>query len=87
MTQLEEIGKPETIYKMTKLMRLGASGSFATGQDYKLKLLMNPDIKPSEPLPQETIDRADAWAQETYIAYFSGVHGLTELPTICDLSS
>ena len=87
ITQLGEIGKPETIYKMTKLMRLGASGSFATGQDYKLKLLMNPDIKPSEPLPQETIDRADAWAQETYIAYFSGVHGLTELPTVCDLSS
>lgn len=87
ITQLEGIGKPETIYRMTKLMRLGASGSFATGQDYKLKLLMNPDIKPSEPLSRETIKRADAWAQETYIAYFSGVPGLTELPTVCDLSS
>jgi hypothetical protein len=68
------------------LLRLGASGTFATGLDYKLKLLAHPDLKPEAALPQKAIKEGDAWAEETYNTYFSGVPGITELPTICDRS-
>jgi hypothetical protein len=86
VTRIDQGGRPETIYRMTKLLRLGASGTFATGLDYKLKLLAHPDLKPEAALPQKAIQEGDAWAEETYNTYFSGVPGITELPTICDRS-
>jgi hypothetical protein len=84
ITQVQGIGQQATRYRMTKLLRLGASGSYATGLDYKLKLLANPDIQPSESLPGKVIKEADDWAQETYNAYFAGVPGTTGVVTICD---
>jgi hypothetical protein len=84
VTQLPQAGQPETLYRMTKLLRLGASGAFATGLDYKLKRFAHPNLKPEAALPAKVIEEGDAWAQETYNAYYSGVPGLTELPTICD---
>jgi len=86
VTRLDQAGRPETVYRMTKLLRLGASGAFATGLDYKLNLLAHPDLKPEAALPQKTIQEGDAWAEETYNTYYSGVPGITELPTICDRS-
>src|SRR6185295_17864489 len=35
--QIPDIDKPETIYKMTKLLRLGASGSYAKSLDMDLR--------------------------------------------------
>jgi hypothetical protein len=84
VTRLDQAGRPETVYRMTKLLRLGASGAFATGLDYKLKLLAHPDLKPEAALPQKAIQEGDAWAEETYNTYYSGVPGITELPTVCD---
>jgi hypothetical protein len=86
VTQLDRAGNPETVYRTTKLLRHGATGAFATGLDYKLKRLKQPNLKPEAALPAKVIQEGDAWAQETYNTYFSGVPGLTELPTICDRS-
>jgi hypothetical protein len=84
ISQLPGVGQQETRYKMTKLLRLGATGSYATGLDHKLRLLANPDIQPSAPLPKKTIQQADEWAQETYNAYFAGIPGTTGVVTACD---
>jgi hypothetical protein len=86
ITRLDQAGRPETVYRMTRLLRHGASGAFATGLDYKLKLLAHPDLKPEAALPPKVIQEGDVWAEETYDTYYSGVPGITELPTICDRS-
>lgn len=86
VTRLEKIGQPETIYRMVKLMRFGASGRYAFGLDNQLELLEHPDLNPAAALPPDTIKQANAWAQETYNAYYSGVPGLTEPPVVCDRS-
>lgn len=84
VTQLDKIGRPETVYRMTKLLRLGASGSYAKGLDGKLESLIRPDLRPKAGLPQDTVKEADAWAYETYVSFFSGVPGLTEAPVVCN---
>jgi hypothetical protein len=83
VTQIPEIGKPETIYKMTKLLRLGASGRYATRLDRQLNGMIHPDLNPEAALPQDVIRRGDAWAQQTFNESFSGVVGLTEPPKVC----
>jgi hypothetical protein len=86
VTRLNQGGRPEIVYRMTKLLRHGASGEFATFLDYELKMLAHPDLKPDAALPAKAMQEGDAWAQETYNTYYSGVPGLTEAPTICDRS-
>jgi hypothetical protein len=86
VTRLGQAGQPETVYRMTKLLKHGASGAFATGLSYKLNLLAHPDLKPEAALPPKAIKEGDAWAEETYNTYYSGVPGITQLPTICDRS-
>jgi hypothetical protein len=83
ITQLDGIGTPETIYKMTRLLRLGASGTYARGLDSDLDGMIHPDLVPEAALPSEVVKRGDAWAQETFNEIFSGVTGLTERPTNC----
>jgi hypothetical protein len=73
--RLDKIGQPQTIYKMTKLLRLGASGSYANFLD---------SILAEQGLTQDEASKGDAWAQETYTQYYSGVPGLTEAPVVCD---
>lgn len=80
---LEGVGDRDTRYKMTKLLRLGASGSYARGLDGDLRGMMHPDLIPSAALPPEVVKEGDAWAQQTYTDYFSGVPGLTEAPVVC----
>ena len=80
---LEGIGERDTQYKMTKLLRLGSSGSYAKFMQSRLEGMLHPDLIPSAALPPEVAKEGDAWAQQTYINYFSGVPGLTEAPLVC----
>jgi hypothetical protein len=80
---IPDIGKPETIYKMRKLLRLGASGSYATSLQRDLDGMIHPDLVPEAALPADVVRRGDAWAQQTFNESFSGVPGLTERPTVC----
>ena len=80
---LEGIGERDTRYKMTKLLRLGASGSYAKFMQHRLDGMLHPDLNPSAALPPEVAKEGDAWAQQTYTDYFSGVPGLTEAPVVC----
>ena len=81
--QIPDIGKRETIYKMRKLLRLGASGVYARILDGQLQGMVHPDLVPDAALPAEVVRAGDAWAQQTFNEYFSGVAGLTERPTVC----
>jgi len=81
--QIPEIGKPETIYKMTKLLRLGASGSYAKSLDRDLDGMIHPDLVPEAALPADGVKRGNAWAQKTFNESFAGITGLTEAPTVC----
>jgi hypothetical protein len=81
---LDGIGQPETRYKMTKLLRLGATGPYAKGLDAELHDMTHPDLIPEAALPQDKVREGDAWAEQTYTDFFSGVPpGLTEAPIIC----
>jgi hypothetical protein len=83
VTQIPNIGKKETIYKMTKLLRLGATGAYAKNLDADLDGMIHPDLVPEAALPADVVKQGDAWAQETFNQTFSGVAGLTERPTVC----
>jgi hypothetical protein len=80
---LAGIGDRETRYKMTKLLRLGASGSYGKFLASQLEGMMHPDLNPSAALSPEVAREGDAWAQQTYTDYFAGVPGLIEAPVIC----
>ena len=84
---LEGIGERDTHYKMTKLLRLGSSGSYAKFMQHRLDGMLHPDLIPSAALPSEVAKEGDAWAQQTYTDYFSGVPGLTEAPVVCSPES
>jgi hypothetical protein len=83
VTQIENIGKPETIYKMRKLLRLGASGAYAKHLDSDLNGMIHPDMVPEAALPADVVRRGDAWAQQTFNEFFAGSAGLTQAPTVC----
>lgn len=83
VTQIPDIGKPETIYRMTKLLRLGASGFYAKTLDMQVNGMIHPDLVPEAALPPDVIKNGDEWAQQTFNEHFSGVVGLTEAPTVC----
>jgi hypothetical protein len=83
VTQIPDIGKPETIYKMTKLLRLGASGRYASSLDRQLSGMIHPDLVLEAALPADVVKSGDAWAQQIFNEYFSRVPGLTERPTVC----
>lgn len=70
-------------YNMTKLLRLGASGSYARFQDSRLEGMIHPHLIPSAALPSEVVKEGDAWAQQTYTDYFAGVPGFTQEPVVC----
>jgi len=85
VTSLDGIGQPQTRYKMTKLLRLGAaSGPYAKGLDYDLDGMIHPTLNPQNTLPQDVIGEGDAWAEQTYTNYFSRFPpGLSEAPEVC----
>jgi len=83
MTTLEGMGQPETIYKMHKLLRLGASGAYARYLDGVMDGMVHPDLNPVLALPPNEVAAGSAWAQETYTQYFSGTPELTDTPRVC----
>jgi hypothetical protein len=76
-TLLDHVGEPETIYKMDKLLSLGASGEYAA----ELSALMD---GLAQRLAPGKMAEDDAWAQQTYNEYFAGSPGLTQVPEICE---
>ncbi len=58
VTRLNQGGRPEIVYRMTRLLRHGASGDFAKCLDYELNSLAHPDLKPEAALPPKVIRRA-----------------------------
>jgi len=83
VTLLDDIGQPETIYKMNKLLRLGATGDYAASLDSTMSDYTHPTGPGGSPLPQQKVAELDNWAQETYTQYFAGQKPLTEAPAIC----
>jgi hypothetical protein len=80
---IEGVGGRETQYKMTKLLRLGASGSYAIFLESRLEGMKHPDLNPAAALTADVMKEGDAWAEQTYLNYFAGVPGLTDVPVVC----
>jgi hypothetical protein len=70
-------GEPFIVYKMNRLLRLGAEDSYADELD------LVAGISRDELSQQEILD-ADTWAAETFSRYFSTSPKLIEPPTICE---
>lgn len=84
---IPNIGTPDTIYKMTRLLRLGASGEYAEQLDAKLDTIARPDGKENPELPQVKVTDADAWAQKTFSQYFASSPRLSEPPSTCGIDT
>lgn len=80
---IPNIGTPDTVYKMTRLLRLGANGEYAEQLDSMLDTLVRPDGHENPELPQARVADLDAWAQKTFSQYFAGAPGLTKPPFPC----
>ena len=70
-------GQPFTVYKMNRLLRLGADDTYGDALD----LLAN---IPRQDLSPQEISDADAWANAEFSKYFSSSPKLSEPPTICE---
>jgi hypothetical protein len=77
------VGERYDRYKITKLLRLGASGSYAEGLDDVLSGIVHADLNPAAAMTAQAVKEGDAWAKQTYASYFSSVPGLTERPVVC----
>ena len=81
---LDDIGQPQTIYKMNKLLRLGATGTYASSLDSIISDYIQPTgVAQDDTIPEQKVAEANKWAQETYNQYFTGNVPLTEPPAIC----
>src|SRR5262249_48998203 len=83
VTLLAGIGERETQYKMTRLLRLGASGSYARFLEMDLEGMKTAPLNPQLALPREVAAAGDAWAQQMYTDYFSSSPALTRDPVVC----
>jgi len=84
---IPNIGTPDTIYKMTRLLRLGARGEYAEQLDARLDTMARPDGHENPDLPQAEIAELDDWAQETFSQYFAGAPGLSKPPYPCGIDT
>lgn len=80
---IDNIGKAETVYKMKRLLQLGANADYAKTLSYSLDGLAHPDRVPSAALPKDKIAEADAWAQQMYSQHFGMSPKLTREPVPC----
>jgi len=80
----DKIGERETVYKMMKLLRLGATDEYARLLDMSLRDMHHPDLEPTAMLPQEKTAEGDAWAQQAYAQFFAGTASLTKAPVVCE---
>lgn len=78
------VGQPEMIYKMDKLLRLGATGGYASFLDDELGTSANPGGSDRGiELTQNELANSDEWAEETYTQYFASAEPLTDPPEVC----
>ncbi len=70
-------GEPYTMYKMNRLLRLGADGAYADKLDRLLGISL-------DELSQRQVTEAEEWAADTFSKYFSDSPKLTEEPTFCE---
>jgi hypothetical protein len=80
---IDQIGEPETVYKMDKLLQLGAAADYAKTLGYSLDGLAHPDLRPDAALPESKIAEADVWAQQMYLDHFAASPKLTKAPVPC----
>jgi hypothetical protein len=81
---LPGIGLPRTVYKMDRLLRLGASGGYANFLDDAMDAILHPDLNPASALSPADAAAADAWARHTYNEHYSAAAPLTKAPMICE---
>jgi hypothetical protein len=81
---LPGIGLPQTVYKMDRLLRLGASGDYANFLDATMDSILHPDLIPASALSPADAAAADAWARQTYNEHYSAAPPLTKAPVICE---
>jgi hypothetical protein len=74
LSSVYDIGTPETIYKMNRLLQLGGSEGVATGAANSL-------AKVELPAQQQSV--AERWVRETYNAQFASTTRLEAMPRVC----
>jgi hypothetical protein len=67
-------GDDETVYRMLRLLRMGATGDYAKRLDDQLGSFRELATKLAD---------ADAWAQHEYDAHFANSASLSEPPIVC----
>jgi hypothetical protein len=83
-SSLPGIGLPQTVYKMDRLLRLGASGDYADFLDATMNSILHPDLIPASALSPADAAAGEAWARHTYNEHFSAAPPLTKEPIVCD---
>jgi hypothetical protein len=81
---LPGIGLPQTVYKMNRLLRLGASGDYANFLDGATDSILHPDPGSPDALSPVNPATADAWARQTYNEHYSAAPPLTQAPRACE---
>lgn len=71
------VGDPVTVYKMNRLLRLGATGDYA-------QMLDSYQSEYAAKLTPDQVSKADAWAQAFYDLHFKNSPMLTAEPKTCE---
>jgi hypothetical protein len=77
------VGTPQTAYKMTRLLQLGANQPLAANLQQSLNQIAHPDGDADPALTAEEVAAADQWAQAMYAAHFANSPGFDEMPPGC----
>jgi len=77
-------GDTQNVYKMSRLLRLGATGEYAAMLDALMNEMVHPYAKADAALSESQVADADAWAQEEFTQHFSSsTTGVTHPPIVC----
>jgi hypothetical protein len=77
------VGTPQTVYKMTRLLQLGANQSLAANLQQSLNQMAHPDGDVNPALTAEEAAASDQWAQAMYAAHFASSPRFDEMPVGC----
>jgi hypothetical protein len=77
-------GDDMTIYRMTRLLRLGATGEYAARLDAKLEEYTEARSHGLRGYPPEQLIAEDEWAKQQYLKSFANSPHLDNDPVICD---
>jgi hypothetical protein len=75
---------PLTLYRMERLLRLGAVGDYAQYLDEQIDRVLNESSSQGMDLSPQAIKEADAWAFAQYQNIFSASPTLESAPRLCD---